>query len=322
MVPEMCLWLIYIPTLPITANGNSLVTWSPAFLHSLPHGAVSALEMFCGRQGPLFIPALQFLGRREEDLLAEQAPQLSRQHSPPAWTNGAGEWEGQNVSLQEGEWEAVKKSWSEEEMRRMSVIRKTCFVACSDESRIKRVGLGRWGGKMRTGHVANGAAQHGCRQGASCLLLFCAKCGACLFLTLSLANPAVENHSMMSIQQELLPDEASLANGSRTPMLTVRNPLWERQTPLLTTALSSHGWPRWLSCNLPYTFYRHGEVVWEVQWEERHKLWSARSLPQRSCSCVFLLLLPCGLFFLEYVKKTEFQHPACEGDTCVRAPRH
>lgn len=34
---------------------------------------------------------------------------------------------------------------------------------------------------MRMGHIMNGAAQRGCRQGASCLLLFCAKCGACLF---------------------------------------------------------------------------------------------------------------------------------------------
>lgn len=55
-------------------------------------------------------------------------------------------------------------------------------VACGDESRIGRVGLGGWGeGEMRTGHITNGAAQHGRRQGASCLLLFCAKCGACLF---------------------------------------------------------------------------------------------------------------------------------------------
>lgn len=106
--------------------------------------------MVCGRQRTVFIPALHFLGRREEDLLA---PQLSRQRSPPARTNGAGEWEGQNVSLQEGEWEAVKKSWSGEEMRRVSVIRKTCFVVCSDESKVKRVGLGGWGGEMRTGHI-------------------------------------------------------------------------------------------------------------------------------------------------------------------------
>lgn len=65
--------------------------------------------MFCGRQGTLFIPALHFSGRREKELLAEQAPQLSRQRSPPARTHGEGEWEGQNVSLQEREWEAVKK---------------------------------------------------------------------------------------------------------------------------------------------------------------------------------------------------------------------
>lgn len=106
-------------------------------------------------------------------------------------------------------------------MRRVSVIRKTCFVACSDESKVKRVGLGGWGGRDENG-PHNSTAQHGCRQGASCLLLFCAECGACLFLTLSLANPAVENHSMMSIQQELLPDEASLASGSWTPVLSDR----------------------------------------------------------------------------------------------------
>lgn len=44
-------------------------------------------------------------------------------------------------------------------MRRMSVIRKTCFVACSDESRIKRAGLGGWGGgMMKRGYIANSAA--------------------------------------------------------------------------------------------------------------------------------------------------------------------
>lgn len=64
--------------------------------------------------------------------------------------------------MQEGEWEAVKKSWSGEEMRRMSVIRKTCFVACSDESRIKRAGLGGWWGEMTRGRVAKGPAQPGC----------------------------------------------------------------------------------------------------------------------------------------------------------------
>lgn len=75
---------------------------------------------------------------------------------------------------------------------------------------------------MKRSHVTNSAAQHECRQGTSCLLLFCAKCGACLFSALSLANPAVENHSMMSIQQELFPDEASLASGSWTPILIDR----------------------------------------------------------------------------------------------------
>lgn len=60
--------------------------------------------------------------------------------------------------------------------------------------------------------------------------------------TLSLANPAVENHSTMSIHQELLPDEASLADGSWMLILTLAgNPPWEWQTPLVTTTLSPHG---------------------------------------------------------------------------------
>lgn len=61
--------------------------------------------------------------------------------------------------------------------------------------------------------------------------------------TLSLANPAVENHSMMSVHRELLPNEASLAGGSRMPILAlVGSPLWEQQTTLVTTTLPARGW--------------------------------------------------------------------------------
>jgi len=60
--------------------------------------------------------------------------------------------------------------------------------------------------------------------------------------TPSLANPAVENHSVMSTYQEPSPEEARLADGSWTTSVTLGgNPLWERQTALVTTALPSHG---------------------------------------------------------------------------------
>lgn len=62
-------------------------------------------------------------------------------------------------------------------------------------------------GRDEKGPRSKGPSAAGMWVGSGCLLLFCATCAACLFLTLSLANPAVENHSVMSIQPELLPDE-------------------------------------------------------------------------------------------------------------------
>lgn len=167
----------------------------------------------------------------------------------------------------------------------------------------------------------NSTAQHGCRQGASCLLLFCAECGACLFLTLSLANPAVENHSMMSIQQELLPDEASLASGSWTPVLS------DRKSPVGMADAPRHRrsvFPRLAPLTVPVTSQHALQT-------RRDRIKDAVRGEAQTVRCWFfaaaylLLCLPptalCGLFSLEFVRKTEFQHPACEGGTSVRAPR-
>lgn len=85
------------------------------------------------------------------------------------------------MSLQEGEWEAVKRIWCREEMQRARNRENLFGVACGDESGIRRAGLGGWEGEMRMRHITNSTEQHRRRQGASCLLLFCTKCGACLF---------------------------------------------------------------------------------------------------------------------------------------------
>lgn len=87
--------------------------------------------------------------------------------------------------------------------------------------------------------------------------------------TLSLANPAVENHSKMSINQELLPDEASLADSSPAPILTLAgNPLWGWQTLVVSTTVFPRPAPRHCiaccACNLPSTFYKHREIMQEM----------------------------------------------------------
>lgn len=128
--------------------------------------------------------------------------------------------------------------------------------------------------------------------------------------TLSLANPAVENHSKMSINQELLPDEASLADGSPARILTLAgNPLWGWQTLVVSTTLFSHG--------------QHPDIALPAVPATSPALSTNTERSRRRCAaqhwcCMAVhlpctsILHPCGQFFSEYGRRTEFQYPTSE----------
>jgi len=101
---------------------------------------MSAGEVVCGGKDPRCLLPSKCWEAGEQDLLAEQVLQPSRLRPPPARANSAGRWEGENVSLQEGGWEAVRKIWCREETRRASVIGKICLVLLV----ATKAGLGEW----------------------------------------------------------------------------------------------------------------------------------------------------------------------------------